>query len=211
MQDDPKRLVEAGYDQLAGPYLAGKPPLAAATADWLMALLAGLPSTATVLDLGCGAGLPVTRWLAERAAVTGVDVSAAQLALAARHVPGARFLQADMTAVDVVSASVDAVVALWSIIHVPRGEQAALVGRIHDWLRPGGRFLATWAIHAWEGQEADWEGWGAPMWWSHHDEATNQALLGQAGFAIERSERRAGGGETWRWILARRPTETPRT
>lgn len=116
-----------------------------------------------------------------------------------------------MTAVAFAPASIDAVVALWSIIHVPRAEQGALVRRIHDWLRPGGRFLATWAIHAWEGQEADWEGWGAPMWWSHHDEATNQALLVQAGFVIERSERCASGGETWRWILARRPAETPRT
>jgi 2-polyprenyl-3-methyl-5-hydroxy-6-metoxy-1,4-benzoquinol methylase len=33
-----------------------------------------------VLDLGCGAGVPATRWLADRSfTVTGMDVSARQL------------------------------------------------------------------------------------------------------------------------------------
>ena len=41
------------------------------------------------------------------------------------------------------------------------------------------------------------------MWWSHHDAATNLALLEQAGFVIERAEQRSDGGETWLWVLAR--------
>jgi SAM-dependent methyltransferase len=209
MADDPKRLVEAGYDVMAEQYLASKQPLAAPVEALLEALVAGLPPTATVLDLGCGAGVPVTRWLAERAAVTGVDVSAAQLALATRSVPGTRLIKADMTAVDFPTASFDAVIALWSIIHVPREEHGALVGRIRDWLRPGGRFLATWSLHGWEGREEDWEGWGAPMWWSIHDAATNLALLERAGFAIERAERLTGGAdETWLWALARKEGES---
>ena len=33
-----------------------------------------------MLDLGCGAGVPATRWLADRSfTVTGMDVSARQL------------------------------------------------------------------------------------------------------------------------------------
>lgn len=205
MTDDPKRLVEAGYDRIAARYLASKGALDATIEALLEELVTGLSATATALDLGCGAGVPVTRWLAERLAVTGVDLSAAQLALAARHVPGARWIKADMTAVSFPTSGFEAVVALYSIIHVPRAEQGRLVGRIHAWLRPGGRFLATWAVHGWEGQEADWEGWGAPMWWSHHDQATSLALLEQAGFAIERAERRTEADETWLWVLARKP------
>ncbi len=204
MADDPRRLVEAGYDRIAEQYLATKRPLAAPIEALLEELVAGLPPTATALDLGCGAGIPVTRWLTARATVTGVDMSAAQLALAARHVPGARLIKADMTAITFPPSSLDAVIALYSIIHVPRAEQGVLVGRIHDWLRPGGRFLATWAVHGWEGQEADWEGWGAPMWWSHHDQATSLALLERAGFAIERAERLTEADETWLWALARK-------
>jgi cyclopropane fatty-acyl-phospholipid synthase-like methyltransferase len=208
MADDPKRMVESGYDVMAEQYLTSKQPLAAPVEELLEGLVAGLPPTATVLDLGCGAGVPVTRWLAERAAITGVDLSAAQLALAARRVPGVRLIKADMTAVAFPPASFDAVSALWSIIHVPRAEQSALVERIHDWLRPGGRFLATWAVHDWEGWEADWEGWGAPMWWSTHDAATSLALLERAGFAIERAERLTGADETWLWVLARKEAES---
>ena len=99
MADDPSRLVKGGLRPIAEQYLATKRPLSAPVEALFEALVAGLPPTATVLDLGCGAGVPVTRWLAERAAVTGVDVSAAQLALAARHVPGARLIEADMTTV----------------------------------------------------------------------------------------------------------------
>lgn len=73
----PKRLVEAGFDHVAAQYLASKRPLDEATVGWLAALLAGYPATAAVLDLGRGAGVPITRWLAERATVTGGDVSAA--------------------------------------------------------------------------------------------------------------------------------------
>ena len=206
-RDDPapKQLVEAGYDRIAEHYLAGKGPPDPALLELLEALARDLPDGAPVLDLGCGAGVPVTQWLARRFAATGVDLSARQLELARRHVPGATFRQADMTAVDFPPASFGAVAACYSIIHVPREEHPALAGRIARWLRPGGRFLANWAIAAWEGEERDWLGWGAPMWWSHHDADTNLALLRRAGFTIERAEKLALSGETWLWVLARRP------
>ena len=62
-----------------------------------------------------------------------------------------------------IGAAFDAVVACYSIIHVPRGEQPELVRRIHRWLKPGGRFLANWALGAWEGKEENWEGWVEPF------------------------------------------------
>ncbi|HVK06161.1 MAG TPA: methyltransferase domain-containing protein, partial [Armatimonadaceae bacterium] len=96
-QEDARRLVERGYDAMAEQYLASKdqedPHFLAA----LKSLSVGLPQGAPVLDLGCGAGLPATRFLARRGfAVTGVDVSARQLELARLHVPeAAAFHRAD--------------------------------------------------------------------------------------------------------------------
>ena len=200
---DRKRLVEAGYDRIAADYTASKTPLGTATEALLVALTRGLGAGAAVLDLGCGAGVPVTHWLAARFAVTGVDLSARQLALAREYVPDATFRQADMAAVDFPTASLDAVVSLYAIIHLPREEQPALLARIARSLKPGGGFLATWPLSAWEGEQGDWQGWGATMWWSHYGAAENLALLRAAGFAIELAEERPEGAETWLWVLAR--------
>jgi len=204
----PKGLVEAGYDRIADSYLASKGPLEPATGALLEALTRGLAPGARVLDLGCGAGVPVTRWLAERFTTVGVDFSARQLALARRHAPGAALVRADMGALEFAPGSFDAAVACYSIIHLPREAQPALIARIARWLKPGAAFLATWAIGAWEGEERDWLGWGAPMWWSHYDGETSLAMLRHAGFAIEAAEDRTGGDEEWRWVLARTPAGT---
>jgi 2-polyprenyl-3-methyl-5-hydroxy-6-metoxy-1,4-benzoquinol methylase len=204
------RTVESGYDLVAEQYLATKDredPLALEAVRDLASLL---PRNAAVLDLGCGAGVPVTRWLADRGfAVTGVDVSARQLDLARNYVPEATFIKADMTEVTFAPESLDAVVAFHSIIHVPRTEHPALLGRIHHWLRPEGTFLATMTLTDYEGRDDDWEGWGAPMVWSHYDGETNVAMLRGAGFGIRYAEPRTGGGtgdesETWLWVLARK-------
>jgi SAM-dependent methyltransferase len=203
----PQGLVEAGYDRIADHYLASKGPLEPLTAALLEALTRGLAPGARVLDLGCGAGVPVTRWLAGRFTTVGVDFSTRQLALARRHVPGAALVRADMGALEFAPGAFAAAVACYSIIHLPREEQPALIERIARWLKPGGAFLATWATGAWEGEERDWLGWGAPMWWSHYDGETSLALLRRAGFTIEATEDRTGGDETWLWVLARKPME----
>jgi 2-polyprenyl-3-methyl-5-hydroxy-6-metoxy-1,4-benzoquinol methylase len=202
--------VESGYDRMAEQYLATKDPedpLALAALEDLASLL---PPEAAVLDLGCGAGVPVTRWLADRGfAVTGVDVSARQLELACANVPEGTFLKADMTEAVFEPETFDAVVAFHSIIHVPRTEHPALLKSIHRWLKAGGALLATMTVADYEGRDDDWEGWGAPMVWSHYDKNANVAMLRDAGFEIRYAEPRTGGGtgdetETWLWVLARK-------
>ncbi len=201
-----KRVVETGYDRVAERYLASKDLEDPTTLAALEELTRELPPDAAVLDLGCGAGDPATSWLAQRFAVTGVDFSAKQLELARRNAPSASFIKADMTDLSFAPETFDAVVALHSIIHVPRAEHPALIGNIHHWLKPGGIFLATWALGEWEGTESDWEGWGAPMRWSHYDGQTSLKLLRDAGFTTLRAEvRTTRGDESWLWVLARKP------
>lgn len=209
MNKEHKRLVERGYDRVAESYLATKDPQDPLALSALEELARDLPPDAAVLDLGCGAGIPAARWLAGRGfVVTGVDVSERQLELARELVPLANFVKADMTELEVEPETFDAVVAFHSIIHVPRDEHQALLGKIHTWLRPGGLFLATLAIAEADDEDPDWEGWGAPMRWSHHDAETNRKMLGDAGFEIVYAEPRTGvwhtEWETWLWTLARR-------
>jgi ubiquinone/menaquinone biosynthesis C-methylase UbiE len=186
--DDPNALVRRGYDVLSARYdeaygSTGK------YGPWLGELISSLPPAAAVVDLGCGCGVPVVRDLAAAGhRVTGVDFSAVQVRRARQLVPAATILESDLTAVRFSPASLDAVLAFYSIIHVPLAEQPALLHRIAGWLRPGGRFAATMGHLAWTGTDADWLGGGTPMWWSHADAATNRRWLLDTGLVIE-SER----------------------
>ena len=199
----PEDRVEIGYDRMANQYLSSKDAADPVTLAALEEMAATLPAPATVLDLGCGAGVPATQWLAARFSVTGVDLSARQLELARIHAPAATLIKASMTTLEFAPATFDMVVAFYSIIHVPRTAQPALLRRIHSWLKPAGLFLATWALRAWEGQEDNWEGWGAAMWWSHYDAETNLRMLREAGFHLDSCETRTSGEETWLWVRAR--------
>lgn len=202
---DPRAIVEAGYDSIASEYLGrisrveGDPRV-----RLLEALMAQLQAPASVLDLGCGAGVPCTAALAERFDVLGVDLSTAQLELACRMVPRARFAKGDMTTVDFAAGSFDAVTAFYSIGHVPRQGHAALFTRIARWLRPGGLFLAALACGGAEGVQEDWL--GAAMYFSSHEPAINRALLQQAGFALLVDEQVTmqgpEGPETFQWVIA---------
>jgi 2-polyprenyl-3-methyl-5-hydroxy-6-metoxy-1,4-benzoquinol methylase len=208
---DPHRaLVERGYDRVAERYLATKDPQDPLVLSALQEMSRDLPPGGAVLDLGCGAGVPATLWLARRGfAVTGVDFSGRQLDLARKLVPSATFRKADMTDLELGPGAFDAVVAFHSIIHVPREEHPALLQKIHRWLKPGGLFLATLTVADYDGEDGDWEGWGAAMRWSHYDAGTNATMLREAGFGLLHAEPRTGGGtgaeeETWLWVLARR-------
>lgn len=77
MTNDPKQLVAAGYDNVADAYLE-RFGASAVRGKWFDRLLEGLPLTGgRVLDLGCGAGVPVARDLAAWGhSVVGVDGSA---------------------------------------------------------------------------------------------------------------------------------------
>jgi SAM-dependent methyltransferase len=210
---DPKSLVARGYDQIALRYAAwkveGNPAM-----RFVRELDTRLPDRADVLELGCGRGVPVARELAKRHRVTGVDISAAQIELARHHVPEGSFVRADYTELDIAPASFDAVVAILTLTHVPRGEHADLLARIADWLRDGGYFLCSLGTGDTPGAiEDDWL--GAPMYFSHYDAETNRRLVREAGFDLHRDEivtmHEEGHGEAaFLWVLAEKAQPGPR-
>ena len=205
-----KEAVARGYDRVGGRY--GELALKAdfdERARYVDALIDGLPSGARLLDLGCGAGVPTTRRLAEHFEVTGVDISQRQVERARYNVPGATFLWADMSSLDLPAASFDAVTAFYSIIHVPRDEQPELLRSIATWLRPCGPLAATLGAESVEAAYDDF--WpGVSMFWSSFDSATGCRMIEDAGLGIasacERtSESPGGGSETFLWVVARKP------
>jgi SAM-dependent methyltransferase len=203
---EPRDVVESGYDRIATRHLAwlseirGDPRL-----PFLHDLMARLPPHPAVLDLGCGPGVPGTALLAESGAVAGVDLSASQLKLASQRVPRARFIRADMAALALRPASFDAVTALYSIAHVPRGQHGSLFRSIATWLRPGGHLLAALGCGDDEGTVEDWL--GAPMFFSSHDAQTNRRLLAGAGLTLLVDQvvtmQEPEGPATFQWVIAK--------
>ena len=119
-------IVARGYDHIADVYLewtTGSP----LRERWLNELSNILPLRGDVLDLGCGAGIPVARRLTEMGfSVLGIDGSSRQIALACKNEPHAEFRLADMVSVSFPIASFAAITAFYSITHVRRAEHAAI-------------------------------------------------------------------------------------
>ena len=207
MTSDPKAIVESGYDAMAELYLEafGEGVADDPRVRFVGELSHRLPDGADVLELGCGAGVPATVLLAGRFDVLGIDISAAQLALAAQRVPTARFRKADMTELDLPPASFDAVTAFYSFNHIPRAEQPALLADIARWLRPGGLLLASFGTGGAADEVDPWL--DVPMFFASHDPATNVRHLTEAGFTPVIDEMVTTelhlGRETWHWVLAR--------
>jgi cyclopropane fatty-acyl-phospholipid synthase-like methyltransferase len=174
---------------------------------WVERLLDLIEDGSDLLELGCGGGSPATVRLAERHRLLGVDISPRQVERARERVPRASFQCADATEVALEPGRFDAVISLFMLGHVPRAEQALLLGSIASWLREGGYLLATMGTaDAADVVDDDWL--GAPMFFASFDEAVDRRLLTDAGFAlIEASaipvNEPGHGVVSFMWILAR--------
>jgi SAM-dependent methyltransferase len=169
-----RALVRRGYDEISVAYRGDEEDVGR-YAGWVAELAGLLGPGARVLDLGCGAGIPATRELTDhRLQVIGADFSAVQLRRARRLVPAARLIQADMATVQFTRASLDAVVSLYALIHLPLADQRALFPRIRSWLRPAGLFLAIVGAQPSTGTDCFH---GADMFWEHADTGSYRRWL----------------------------------
>lgn len=211
MSDPRADLVGRGYDAIADRFAEWRDQIVGDPRQrYVDEFASRLAAGARVLELGCGAGVPDTRRLAERFRVAGVDVSGEQIARARANVPGAHFIQADFTSLEVEPASFEGVAAIYCLNHVPRELLGGLFARVHSWLVPGGHFLASLGT----GNTDHWTGeWlGTTMFFSSFEPETNRRLLAEAGFELEldelptmREPEPDGLAEAiFHWVLARR-------
>jgi cyclopropane fatty-acyl-phospholipid synthase-like methyltransferase len=205
---EPFDVVRSGYDRIGTRYRdwssAGRVRL-----RWLRYVLDALPPGGLVVDLGCGAGEPVTRRLAERHRVLGVDASAEQLRLARSAASTALLVQADMTRFSLRPDSVDAVTSFYALGHVPAERHAPLFAAIARWLRPGGLLVTSTPVEAGDGTDADWLG-VAMFFGGIGQDATRRAVT-DAGLRLEEFEvvdEDEGEGRVvpFLWVVARKPT-----
>jgi len=186
---DYRALVRRGYDACARAYHEARKTQAPTE---LRGLLDRLDHAADVLDLGCGAGVPIAWTLAKRHRITGVDVSPEMVRLARRNVPAGHFVCADVTSIDFDPSSFDAVVAICSIFHLPREQQSALFQSIHRWLKPGGYLLCTLSHHHEAGYTEDGF-FGVTMYWSNYSLEEYLETLAGVGFQVLETSSTARG------------------
>ena len=205
MPDPRTQIVADAYDVIGEAFAAWREEAVGdPRRDWEEKLTSRLKDGARVLELGCGGGSPETKRLARRFAVTGVDISPRQVQRARAAIPGAEFICADFTDLQMPAASFDAVASFYVFNHVPRELLAPLLVDIHRWLAPGGWLLTAFG----QTDNAGWRGeWlGAPTFFSSYVPEINSRLVREAGFRVEEDEVVEWDGadtpECFQWVLA---------
>src|SRR5690606_24111463 len=108
--------------------------------EWARGLRAG----ATILDLGCGDGLPIARaLLSDGFDVYGVDASPTLVAAFSRRFPQAKVMCEPVEESSFFGRKFDGVLAIGLIFLLPSDAQRSLIRRVAQVLTPGGRFLFT--------------------------------------------------------------------
>lgn len=209
MSDDPKRIVERGYDAIADRFAAWQSLISDETRlRYLGELLELLPARPDVLELGVGAGVESSRILAARGRLTGVDLSREQLRRARGRLPGATLIHGDVADVELAPGSFDAVVSFYVLNNLPRDELAPLLARVFGWLRPGGWFLASLPSSGNPPWRGEWL--GVEMYFDGLPPEENRRLAEEAGLDVARDEFETmvepEGEVRWQWLLARRPS-----
>ena len=93
---------------------------------WLERFRAAMAPTASVLDVGCGMGEPIARYLIENGhPITGVDSSRAMISLCEARFPEATWIVADMRRLD-LGETFGGILAWDSFFHLTAEDQRAM-------------------------------------------------------------------------------------
>lgn len=100
--------------------------------------LAELSKSATILDVGCGAGLK-SRYLASRGfRVTGIDFSEKMIEIARRESPEILFDVVDVYELDSYPKSFDAVFAQAVLLHIPKNRVREVLLKLKEKINSNG-------------------------------------------------------------------------
>jgi SAM-dependent methyltransferase len=141
--------VTDAADQVVGVYRRHAAAWAAARGaklrerGWIERFAAMLVRGATVLDVGCGSGEPIARYLTDRGhPVTGVDSSPELIALFRSNLPGAVAEVADMRSLD-LGLKFGGLIAWDSFFHLAPHDQRLMFPVFRDHAEPGAPLLFT--------------------------------------------------------------------
>jgi SAM-dependent methyltransferase len=131
-----------GYEEFAEAFMAARNPRmgSAIIREWSLTL----PHGCSILDLGCGHGVPTSEVLiGEGFGVYGVDASAKMVGAFRRRFPEAHAQCASVEDSDFFGRTFDGVVASGLLFLLPADVQAFLIRKVAGVLNPSGQFLFT--------------------------------------------------------------------
>jgi SAM-dependent methyltransferase len=148
---------------------------------WIERFAGMLGPGATVLDIGCGSGMPIARYLADRGhRVTGVDSSPEMITLFRSNLPGAAAEVADMRSLN-LGLRFGGLIAWDSFFHLAPHEQRLMFRVFRAHAEPGAPLLFTSGPAFGEATgtlEAE------PLYHASLDPGEYRLLLGDAGFEV---------------------------
>jgi len=164
--------------------------------------------TGNMLDLGCGAGVPIGRSFIDNGwSVTGVDFSSKMLSLANKHVPEMTCICSDMCSVQFEENEFDAITSIYSLFHIPKEQHIDLFTNVFRWLSPNGMALFTYATKEYTGSE-EFDGYkeflGQQLFYSHTTPDNLLHMLKDIGFNIESTDYRCIADETFLWVTVKK-------
>lgn len=150
-------------------------------AAWLDRFLSHLPPGGAVLDLGCGAGVPVARYLIGKGyKVTGVDSSPTLINLSRSRFPEHEWIVADMRTL-ALGRRFAGVLAWDSFFHLSPRDQQRMFPIFAEHTALGGVLMYTSGTRH---GEVLGEFQGEPLYHGSLDEAEYRVLLRDHGFEV---------------------------
>ena len=201
------RYLQEQYDHMAESYTESRSLFD--NTDQLEELAQLISPKSTILDLGCGTGLPVAKFFAEGGYnVTGIDLSDKMIRLAKENVPDAVFYTDNIINTDLSENSFDLIVSFYCLFHLRKEPQKVLFNKIMHWLKTDGYAYFTLATKEYTGQE-DFEGTihfeNNILPYSHYSLAEYNKIFQDIGATLVSMKKHTIGGETMLWVLLKKP------
>jgi 2-polyprenyl-3-methyl-5-hydroxy-6-metoxy-1,4-benzoquinol methylase len=148
---------------------------------WLDRFLGHVRPSGIVLDMGCGMGEPIARYLIEAGfQVVGIDSSPSLIAMCRARFPHSEWMVADMRQL-ALDRRFDGILAWDSFFHLHPDDQRAMFARFTAHARPGASLMFTTGTS--EG-EVIGSYCGEPLYHASLDPAIYQQLLAASGFSV---------------------------
>lgn len=141
-----------GWDAVAERFMAARSDIGATLVrGWARDTL---PPSSAIVDIGCGSGVPIAQVLIEDGfTVAGIDASPTLIAAFARRFPDTQHACEAAQDSRFFDRSFDAAVAIGLLFLLSAGDQRAVIDRVANALRPGGRLLFSAPREACEWQD----------------------------------------------------------